>query len=270
MADDESTDLEITEAASVDIAEELPPETPPEAPPADLPPVAPPAIPPVGAASHKPKGRSVLMDILDRAKTETENETERLMASIREREDEARRQREEDEARKAAEARARVEAEKRKLEDSLRQYENRKQKKEEEARAKAAPVVPVMVQAPPPPSHTGRWVAIAGVAIAAVAAGAFFLIPRGEPVVFGLDKAVETARPGAMQLTAMPVGAKTLVWDGPALSPEKVVAMAAPAKYEVAPPQPAVKRNGAAPKKEEPLIKIETGLFGGGKKKVIK
>lgn len=250
-------------------AADLPPEAPPAAPPVSS---LPPRIPTVDMPPAVPKARSVLMDILDRAKTETESETANLMASLKEREEADRRAREADEQRRAAEARVRVEEEKRKREEALREYEQRKARVEEEKRKPVQRVAEISIQAAPPPSNAGRWMGIAAAVIVVGGAAAWFLVPRGDMAVFGLDKAVETAKPGTMQSTAVPVGPKTLTWEGNALPPERVVAMAAPGRYEVSAPRPANGgRRPAVVKKEDPLVKIETGsLFGTGKKKVVK
>lgn len=217
-----------------------------------------------------PKARSVLMDILERTRDETETETARLMQSMRAKEDAEKHRVEEDEQRKAAEARVRVEEERRKREEALREYEERKRRKEAEAQVKAqvAQEVVEAVKAPPPKS---RAPVFAGVAVVAVVIGilAFFLVPRGTPAVMALDKPLDTARPGMVLATPVPFGAKSMEQVSSAPNPEKVVAVMVPAAYKAPAPVAVRRGNGnAAAAKPKPLINLTTGILGG--KKVVK
>ncbi len=215
-----------------------------------------------------PKARSVLMDILDRTRDETETETNRLMQTMRAREDAEKHRVEEDEQRKAAEARVRVEGERRKREDALRDYEDRKRRKEEDAQVKVQVQQEAVeaAKAPPPKSKAPVY---AGVAISLVVIGAlaFFLVPRGTPAVMALDKPLETARPGLVVTTSVPFGARSMQEVSTAPNPEKVVAVLQPAMYKAPAPVAVHKGNGGAAK-PKPLLNLTTGILGG--KKVVK
>lgn len=215
-----------------------------------------------------PKARSVLMDILERAKEDTESETANLLKSLREREEEERRRREEEERRKAEEARRRVEEERRKREAALREFEERRARKEAEAKAAAeAAQAPVVAQAPAKKSRAGLWgtVAIAGVAI--VAAVVWAVIPKGEPVSFPSARLIEVAKPGQFVTTPAAMGpAAEAVADQP-IPPERLVLAVAPRKYEPKPPKPQGngKRVSAPREAPTPQIRIQTGILGGSK-----
>lgn len=215
-----------------------------------------------------PKARSVLMDILDRTRDETETETNRLMQSMRAKEDADKHRVEADEQRKAAEARGRVEEERRKREDALRDYEERKRRKVADAEVKVAVQQEAIeaAKAPPPKSKAPAYV---GAAIALVAIGAlvFFLVPRGTPAVMALDKPLETARPGLVVATPVPFGAKSLEQVSTAPNPEKVVAVMQPSPYKAPAPVVVHKGNGVAAK-PKPLLNLTSGILGG--KKVVK
>jgi hypothetical protein len=244
-----------------------PPDTPDELPP-----------------EPPPKTRSVLMDILDRAKSDTEAETGRLMEGLKAREEAERLAREDEERKRAEEARKRVEEERRKREDALKEYEARKQREAEEKARAAMPPPPVAATVeqpkPKPKSKAPLFVAL-GVAVAAGGFAAWwFSVPHGEPVAFALERAPDTARPGAFQTEPVPYGAKTVGADAAPMAPERVVAIHAPEKYQAAPPVAAngepkrgggKKRGGAAKTESEGLgIKIQTGILGGGKGKIIR
>jgi len=219
-----------------------------------------------------PKARGVLLDILERAREETESETSRLMQSLREREEEERRRREEEERARAEEARRKVEEERRKREAALREFEERKARKEAEAKAAAeAAKAPTAAQAPPAPkSRTGLFAGIAVAVVAAAGVGVWLAVPKGEPVPFPTARLFEPARSGQYVTTAVPFGPATDLTAEPPVPPERLVVAVAPRKYEPKPPEP--KANGARRKTPAeaptPQIKIQTGIFGG--KKVIK
>lgn len=218
-----------------------------------------------------PKARSVLLDILERAKEDTESETARLMESIREREEAERRKREEEERRKAEEARRLVEEERRKREAALREFEERRARKEAEAKAAAeAAKVPTVAQAPATRSRAGLWTGVgaAGVAVAAVVV--WLVLPKGEPVAFPSARLVEVAKPGQFVTTPTAFGPATEVSTDHPIPPERLVLAVVPRKYEPKPPKPAGNgRRVAAPREEAtPHIRIQTGILGG--KKVVK
>ncbi len=218
-----------------------------------------------------PKARSVLMDILERAREDTASETARLMDSLREREEEERRRREEEERRKAEEARRLVEEERRKREAALREFEERRARKEAEAKAAAeAAKAPTQAQASVQKSRSGLWVAIgvAGVAVAAVVA--WLIVPRGEPVAFPSGRLVEVARPGQFVTTPAVIGPAALATTEEPIPPERLVLAVTPRKYEPKPPKPAGQGRRVAVPREEvtPRIQIQTGILGG--KKVVK
>ncbi len=218
-----------------------------------------------------PKARSVLMDILERAKQDTESETARLMESIREREEDERRKREEEERRRAEDARRRVEEERRKREAALREFEERRARKEAEAKAAAeAAKAPTAAQAPVTKSRTGLWagVGVAGVAVAAVVT--YLVFPKGEPVAFPSGRLVEVARPGQFVTTPAVIGPGAEATSDQPMPPERLVLAVVPRKYEPEPPKPAVtgRRRGAPREETTPQIRIQTGILGG--KKVVK
>lgn len=221
-----------------------------------------------------PKSKTVLLDILERARTETELETEHLMESLKAREEEERRAREEEERRLAEEARKRVEEEKRRREEAIREYEARKAReeaarREAEARALASPQIPTVVEKP---KSKAPLFAIGAVVIIAVGVGVWFLsTPRGEPVAFTLEKTHVTASAGVFDTTPLPFGPAALAAEASPMPPERVVTLHAPAPYE--PPKPVQakvpKKSNGQPKQEGLGIKIQTGIFGG-KGKIIK
>ncbi len=218
-----------------------------------------------------PKARSVLMDILERAKKETESETARLMDSIREREEEERRKREEDERRKAEEARRRVEEERRKREAALREFEERHARKEAEAKAAAeAAKVPTVAQAPVKKSRAGLWAGVGVAGVAAAAVVVWLVVPKGEPVAFPSVRLVEVAKPGRFVTTPAVVGPGAEAFAGEPIPPERLVLAVTPRKYEPKPPKPAGNgRRVTAPREPAaPQIRIQTGILGG--KKVVK
>lgn len=215
-----------------------------------------------------PKARSVLMDILDRARDESENETARLMQSMKAKESADRHRVEEEEQQKAAEARGRVEVERRKREDAMREYEERKVRKEVEAAAKVqqAQEVVTVVKAPPPKSKAPVYFGVAA-AVVVIAALIFFLVPRGTPATMVLDRPLDTARPGMVLSTPVPFGAKSMEQVSGAPNPEKVVAVMRPAPYKASAPVAVRKGNGGAAK-PKPLLNLTSGILGG--KKVVK
>ncbi len=218
-----------------------------------------------------PKARSVLLDILERAKEDTESETARLMESIRAREEEERRKREEEERRKAEEARRRVEEERRKREVALREFEERRARKEAEAKAAAeAAKAATVAQAPVKKSRAGLWagVGVGGVAVAAVVV--WLVLPKGEPVAFPSARLVEVAKPGQFVTTPAVFGPAAEASTDQPIPPERLVLAVVPRKHEPKTPKPA--GNGkrvTAPREERtPRIQIQTGILGG--KKVVK
>ena len=248
-------------------------ETRNDAPPDDLPP-------------EPPKARSVLMDILERAKVDTEAETGRLLNDLRIRGEAEQRAREEEERKKAAEGRVRVEEERRRREDALKEYEARKAREADEkvraAAAAAAPVQPVVVVAPPPKprSKAPIFVTLVVLAVGGGFAGWWVSVPHSDPVVFGLDHTPGTAVAGAFHTNPVPFGVASLGAETAVLVPERVIAMHTPAKYELA---PVVVENGhrgghkgggvkPAQPSDSPGIKIDirTGILGGKKGAIIK
>jgi hypothetical protein len=230
----------------------------PENPPDELPP-------------DVPKARSVLMDLLEQARVESETETARLMETMKSREEDERRKAGDEEVRKAAEARARVDEERRKREEAIRSYEERKKKKEEAAKVAADGPAVVSAARPEekPSSKVGVFVGIFAALLIVGGLAAWVLMPRHEPPSMALDRPVDMARPGSVISTPIPYGPVTVASIGEAVPAEQVVAVLVPEKYEVAPPEPrapAVRRG--APAKPKPLINIQTGIFGG--KKVVK
>lgn len=241
MADDE-LDIE-TEEVSSDEVEDMPPEP--------------------------PKARSVLMDILDRAKDDTEAETAKLMSSLREREEEEKQRTLDEEKKKAEESRLKVEAERQKREAALKEYELRKAREAEEERMQAE----LQKEAEHPPqeekSRAPLYAAVAVVLIAAVGAGVWLLMPKEPPVTFRLGAPMATARPGAFQAEAVPFGPATVVLGGQVIPPNKLVMVMKPRKYEAPAPKPKrVRKPSKKTGPATPRIRIQTGILGG--KKVIK
>ncbi|NOZ01288.1 MAG: hypothetical protein GXP54_05295 [Deltaproteobacteria bacterium] len=218
-----------------------------------------------------PKSKSVLMDILDRARDDTEAETAKLMSSLKAKEDEEKRRRLEEENKKAEESRKRVEEERRKREAALKEYELRKAREAEEERMRVEMAKESNPQAQPEKSRTPMYAVAAVLALVVVGAGIWFLAPRGEPVVFRLDRPLATAKPGVMSNKPVPFGPASVAPPvGEVVPPDKLVMMVRPRKYE--PPAPRPKTNthkkGGKGKKAKPRIKINTGILGG--RKVIK
>ncbi|MBM4395468.1 MAG: hypothetical protein FJ087_07235 [Deltaproteobacteria bacterium] len=222
-----------------------------------------------------PKARSVLSDILARAAADTEAETRRLQDEIRVREERERAARDEEERKKREESRARVEAERQQRLQQIEEYERRK-KDEEEARAAAARPASVRTAdisvVPPKKSRAPMYAGIAVAVAAIAAAGTWMAIPKGEPVTFVLERSPVTAKAGAMQTAPVPFGAATVEAAHSAVSPDRVVAVTTPAKYQAAPPEPkvvAVKGPRKGPEERGPQIKIGPSIFGT-KGKIVK
>lgn len=242
MVDDE-IDI-ITEEVTADDIDEMPPEP--------------------------PKARSVLMDILDRAKDDTEAETAKLMSSLREREEEEKQRVLQEEKKKAEESRVKVEVERRKREAALKEYELRKVREAEEARMQAE----LQKEADHPPQaekfSAPLYAAVTLGLIAVIGAGVWFIMPGEKPVSFRLGTPIATARPGAFQVEGVPFGPSTVGLGGQVIPPNKLVMVMKPRKYEAAAPK--AKRVRKGPRKSmgasTPRIRIQTGILGG--KKVIK
>lgn len=218
-----------------------------------------------------PRARSVLMDILERAKEDTESETARLMESIREREEDVRRKREEEERRKAEDARRLVEEERRKREAALREFEERRARREAEAKAAAeAAKVPTVAQAPVKKSRAGLWAGVGTAGVAAAVVVVWLLFPKGEPVAFPSARLVEIAKPGQFVTTPAVVGPRAEASADQPIPPERLVLAVVPRKHEPKPPKPAGNgRRVTAPREETtPQIRIQTGILGG--KKVVR
>lgn len=218
-----------------------------------------------------PKARSVLMDILERAREDTQSETATLMKSLREREEEERRKREEEERRKAEEARRRVEEERRKREAALREFEERRARKEAEEKAAAeAAKAPTVAQAPVKRSRAGLWGGIGAAAVVAVVVVGWLVYPRGEPMAFPNARLVEVAKPGRFVTTPSAIGPAAEATADQPIPPERLVLAVVPRKYEPKPPTPAgnSKRVTAPREAPTPQIRIQTGILGG--KKVVK
>lgn len=237
------------------MSDDLPP------PPPDRPPDPPPPPP------APPKATMGLKDILERARQESEAESRRLMEEQRRREEEEARRAQAEAARKAEEARLRGEAERQRLEAALRDYEARQRQQKEAAERPAVVPVATSVSMAAKKSRTGM---VVGVALSLVVAGAlvgFLLWPRGELPPFPTDRLPETARPGTVIQTPVPYGARSLAQTRTIPDPAKVVAVVRPAPYEA--PAPVVRtgpRGGEVRKK--PVLDLNTGILGGGKKVV--
>lgn len=246
-------------------------------PPDDLPPAfAPPPfeprkmsfddyIPPSGSPS--PKGNSVLMGILERSKSEAENETARLMESIRERSEVDRRRKEDEEQQKANSARARVDEERRKREAAIREYEERKRRKEQEERSRedmrrVAEEVVKEVQEEKK-SSVPMFVVIALVVVGLAGGAGFFLFPRAAPIEFVLDRPLEMAKTGANIRTPIAFGPATVEESGQVVDSATVVAKITPATYSAPAPAPRVVRGPSQPATPKKVLSITTGIIGG-------
>lgn len=218
-----------------------------------------------------PKARSVLSDILARAAADTEAETRRLQEEIREREERERAAREEEERRKREELRARVEAERQQRLQQIEEYERRKREEEAARAAAAAPASTTEASsatpARPKRSRTPLFAGAAVLVLAVAGGGIWLALPKGEPVVFALERTPVVARAGEMSATPLPFGPATVEAARSPVPAERVVAVTTPGKYEAAPPRPRVVRNGGGRPAEErgPQLKIQTGIFGKGK-----
>lgn len=217
-----------------------------------------------------PKSKSVLMDILERAKQDTENETAKLRSSLREREQEEKQRKLEEEQIRAKESRQRVEEERKKREAALQEYENRKAREAEDERMRIAMEDEAARPQQPEKSRTPQFVALAAVLVAAVGVGAWFLFPKGEPEFFRLDQPAAKAKPGLFERQAVPFGPATLVASSGVIPPNKLVMVMKPRKYEAAAPKPKRVRKSvkSSNKTSTPRIRIQTGILGG--KKVIR
>jgi len=236
------------------MSDDLPPPPPERTPEPPLPPPPP------------PRATMGLKDILERARQESEAESRRLMEEQRRREEEEARQAQADASRKAEEARLRAEVERQRLEAALREYEERQRQQKEAAGKPAAPQPTASVSIVAKKSLTGMVVGVAASLAVAGALLAFLLWPRGEPVPFPTDRLPETARPGTVIQTPVPYGAKALAQTRTTPEPAKVVDKVRPAPYEA--PAPQVHRPSGGQPRGKPILDLNTGILGGGKKVV--
>jgi len=207
-----------------------------------------------------------LKDILERARQESEAESRRLMEEQRRREEEENRRAQAEAARKAEEARLRAEAERQRLEAALRGYEERQRQQKEAVEKPAAPLPTGSVSIAAKKSRTGMVVCVAASMAVAAALLGFLLWPRGEPAAFPTDRMPETARPGTVIQTPVPYGARSLAQTRTTPDPAKVVALVRPAPYEA--PAPQVRRVPGGEAKKKPILDLNIGVLGGGKKVV--
>ena len=219
-----------------------------------------------------PKARSVLSDILSRTALEVEAENRRLQEEIQRRMEEERLEQERKEQEARAAAQAAIEAARQERLRQIEEYERRKREEEEARKAKENPAA-VVVQAPAPArrSRAPIFIAVGVVLVAAIGGGIYATLPKGEPVVFALEKTPVTAQPGTMQTAPVPFGPATVEADMREVPPERVVAFTSPGKYQAPPPQPKVARAPVrkAPEPTGPKIKIGPSIFGT-KGKVVK
>ena len=216
------------------------------------------------APPELPKVRSLLADILESTKADSEAETEMLAASLRSRQDAERKALEDAERKKAEEARRRVDEERLRLEETRRQFEIRKAQKEAEALAAANPQpAPVSVIQPKKKSKAPIFVAVGIVLVAGAGVIGWQMMPQGEPVSFAATQSLQTARPGALSTTAVSFGSQTVTADGTAYPADRIVASIVPRTYKVPPPEPKVRVSTGPTKPRGPQIQIRTGIFGG-------
>jgi len=239
MSDEETRDKPDTNAG--DVASELPPEP--------------------------PKSRSVLLDILEKTRDDSEAETAKLMSSLHQREEDNQRRIEEENRKKAEESRKKIEEERGKREAAIREYELRKARKADEERERAEAEKAADKAEEPLKSRFPLYAAVTVVLLAAIGAGAWTLIPRGKPAVFTMGMPLDAARPGMYQVKPVEFGPSTIVFSGGVMSPDKLVVAMKPKKYQASPPKPVYKSRKTTVVKEKTKIRIQTGILGG--KKVI-